>query len=50
MALPSIDYTPRDPAATALHRIVSAHLETFLSAAAGLRDGEGVPRLVEDEF
>jgi len=34
VALPSIDYTPRDPAGTVLHRVVHAHLETFLTQAA----------------
>ena len=50
MALPSVDYTPRDPAADVLHRVVRDHLQTFLAEAAHLRAGEGVPRFVEDEF
>ncbi len=50
MALPSIDYAPRDPAADVLHRVVREHLQTFLAEAAYLRDGEGVPRFVEEEF
>lgn len=33
-----------------LHRVVHAHLETFLATAASLRDGGGVPRFVEEEF
>ncbi len=50
MALSSVDYTPRDPAADVLHRVVRDHLQTFLADAARLRDGEGVPRFVEQEF
>ena len=50
MALPSVDYAPRDPAADVLHRVLREHLQTFLAAAAYLRDGEGVPRVVEEEF
>ena len=50
MALPSVDYTPRDPAADVLHRVVREHLQTFLADAAHRRDGEGVPRFVEEEF
>ncbi len=50
MALPSVDYAPRDPAADVLHRVVREHLQTFLAEAAYLRDGEGVPRLVVGEF
>lgn len=50
MALPSVDYAPRDPSADVLHRVVREHLQTFLAEAAYLRDGEGVPRFVEEEF
>lgn len=50
MALPSVDYAPRDPAADVLHRVVREHLQTFLAEAAHRRDGEGVPRFVEEEF
>jgi Transposase zinc-binding domain len=50
VALPSVDYAPRDPAADVLHRVVREHLQTFLAEAAHLRDAEGVPRFVEDEF
>lgn len=50
MALPSVDYTARDLAADVLHRVVREHLQTFLVDAAHLRDGEGVPRFVEQEF
>ena len=50
MALPSVDYTRRDPAADVLHLVVRDHLQTFLAGAARLRDGEGVPRFVEKEF
>ena len=50
MALPSVDYSPRDPAADVLHHVVREHLQTFLAEAAHLRDGEGVPRFVAEEF
>ena len=50
MARPSTSYEPRRPAGTVLHRIVQDHLETFLAAAARMRDGGGVPRFVERAF
>ena len=50
MALPAVDYSPRDPAADVLRQMVRQHLQTFLAQAAHRRDGQGVPRLVEDEF
>jgi len=50
MALPSGAYAPRDPAASLLYQIVRGHYETFRAEAARLRDGEGLPRFVEDEF
>ncbi|MEO2198199.1 MAG: hypothetical protein ABGY72_19195 [bacterium] len=43
MALGSTTYQPRQPAQTVLHQVVRDHLETFLTPAATLRDGEGVP-------
>jgi hypothetical protein len=33
-----------------LNQIVRDHYETFRAEAARLRDGEGLPRFVEDEF
>jgi hypothetical protein len=33
-----------------LYRIVRDHFETFRAHAAALRDGEGLPRFVEQEF
>ena len=50
MASPSVSYEPRAAAQSVLYRIVRDHLETFLAQAAQLRDGEGVPRFVEQEF
>ncbi len=50
MALPSVAYTPRDPAGNVRHRVVRDHLQTFLAEAEHLRDGEGVPRFVEKQF
>jgi hypothetical protein len=35
---------------TALHRIVLEHFETFRAQVASIRDGEGLPRFVEQEF
>ena len=50
MALPSVEYTPRDPAGSVLQQIVRENFETFRAEAAHLRDGEGLPRFVEEEF
>lgn len=50
MAPPSIAYEPGDPTTTVLHRVVRDHFETFRAQAASLRDGEGRPRFVEQEF
>jgi hypothetical protein len=50
VAAPSTTYEPRCPAHTALYQIVRDHFETFRAQAASLRDGEGLPRFVEQEF
>ena len=50
VALPSVEYTPRDPGGSVLQQVVREHFETFLAEAAQLRDGEGLPRFVEEEF
>ena len=50
VAAPSTTYEPRCPAQTALYQIVRDHFETFRAQAACLRDGEGLPRFVEQEF
>ena len=50
MALPSGTYTPRDPAASVLYQVVRDHYQTFRAEASRLRDGEGMPRFVVDEF
>ena len=51
MAQPSTTYEPRRPEhQVLLHQIVLEHFETFRAQAAGLRDGEGLPRFVEQEF
>jgi len=50
MALPSGAYAARDPAASVLYRVVRDHYETFWVEAARLRDGEGLPRFVQEEF
>ena len=43
-------YEPRCPAQGALYQIVRDHFEIFRAQAASLRDGEGLPRFVEQEF
>ena len=43
-------YEPRAPDGSVLYAIVRDHLETFLAQARHQRDGEGVPRFVEQEF
>ena len=50
VALPSTTYEPRQPAAGVLHQVLRDHFETFRAQAAGLRDGEGLPGFVEQEF
>jgi hypothetical protein len=46
-----LEYRPRDPESTVIHRVVVEHLETFL-AEAQRRAGEncGVPNFIEGEF
>ncbi len=50
VAWPSSLYEPGDPTATVLYGIVRDHLEPFRTQNASLRDGEGLPRFVEEEF
>jgi Putative transposase/Transposase zinc-binding domain len=50
MAPASSAYRPRIPAERVLYQIVREHFETFRAQAAGLREGEGLPRFVEQEF
>jgi Transposase zinc-binding domain len=47
---PSTTYEPRRPPQGPLYQIVRDHFETFRAHAASLRDGEGLPRSVEQEF
>ena len=47
---PSAAYQPRNPAQGVLYQVVRDHFETFRAQAAGLSDGEGLPRFVEREF
>ena len=47
VASPSLQYEPRNPADGALYRIVHEHFETFRAEAGHLREGEGLPRFVE---
>lgn len=41
---------PRHAAAGVVFQVVRDHFETFRSQAAGIRNGEGLPRFVEQEF
>jgi len=50
VASPSTVYEPRTPSQGVLYQVVRDHFETFRAQAAGLRDGEGLPRFVEQEF
>lgn len=50
MALPSGTYLPRAPAASVPCQVVRDHYRTFRAEAAGVRDGEGLPRFVDDAF
>jgi hypothetical protein len=43
-------YAPRRPTQGVLARVVRDHFETFRARAATLRDGDGLPRFVEQEF
>jgi len=47
---PSPAYEPRMPSQGVVYQVVRDHFETFRAQAAGLRDGEGLPRFVEQEF
>ena len=44
------EYTPRDPSASVLYTVVRDHFELFRAESARQRDGDGLPRFVEDEF
>jgi hypothetical protein len=48
VALPATSYEPRCPAHSARYQIVRDPFETFHAHAARLRDGEGLPRFVEE--
>ena len=50
VASSSESYQPRNPAQGVLFQVVRDHFETFRAQAASLRDGEGLPRFVEQEF
>jgi len=45
---PSATYEPRLPSQGVVYQVVRDHFETFRAQAAGLRDGEGLPRFVEE--
>ena len=46
--MPPAEYRPRDPSAPVLYAVVRDHFETFRAESARLRDGDGLPRFVED--
>ena len=50
VAAPSTSDEPRCPAERVLCQIVHEHFETFRTQANSVRDGEGMPRFVEQEF
>ena len=50
MCRASLTYEPRSPGGDVLYRIVRDHFETFRAQAASLREGEGLPRFVEQAF
>jgi len=43
-------YQPRDAERSVLYRVVEAHLDAFLDAAAQDAEGARLPMLVEQEF
>ncbi len=47
---PSATYAPRIPSYGVVYQVVRDHFETFRAQTRGLRDGEGLPRFVEQEF
>ncbi len=44
------EYTRRNSGASVLYGVVRDHFETFRVESARIRDGDGLPRFVEDEF
>ena len=46
----AIPCTPRNPSASVLYAVVRDHLETFCADVHRQRDGEGLPRFVDQEF
>ena len=50
VARPSTAYQPRVPSDGVVYQVVRDHFETFRAEAARLREGDGLPRFVEEEF
>ena len=50
MARLSLAYVPRRAADSVLYQVVRDHYETFAAQAASWRDGDGLPRFIDDEF
>ena len=48
--MPVAEYTPRDPSGSVLYNVVRDHFETFCAEACRQREGDGLPRFVDDEF
>jgi ribosomal protein S27AE len=45
-----VAYQARVPLQDVLYQVVPDHYKTFRAQAASIRDGEGLPRFVEEEF
>jgi hypothetical protein len=50
VSIASAAYRPRRPEQGELHQLMRDHFETFRAQAAAMRDGQGLPRFVEEEF
>jgi hypothetical protein len=48
--MPGSAYQPRDAQRGVLYRVVAAHLDAFLTAAADHAEGARLPMFVEQEF
>ncbi len=50
MPLPCTTYQPRDAEGGVLYRVIEAHLDAFLNAAADDAEGARLPMFVEQGF
>ena len=46
----SATYEPRRAADSVIYQVVRDHYETFVAQTASFRDGEGLPRFIDEEF